>query len=342
MRRVMAVVLFLFWVIPQANAWGNKGHELVAYIAYMNLDPMIRPKVDALIQLNPCFAEWKTAVSSLPAAQQPVALFMLAATWPDKIKLTAPQSNTPYDCPGHPVFSITDGANGPDGHFSADIPPNIPEASQNIGYGDDRRHKYWHFIDTPLSGDGTATLPALEPNALTELILLAQALGSQEDPALKSYDLVWVEHLTGDIHQPLHDVQRFTKALPTGDEGGNLVAICSSSQPDCRAELHAYWDDLPGSDSSLSATIKMGLQLNKQAAPDDPTIDIDHPEHWVSAAVDLAKTDAYAPPFNTSTKQVDPSTISAGYHAKAVQDMRKQVFIAGNRLAKLLNNGLKN
>jgi hypothetical protein len=292
MRRILAVTLILFCGIPHAKAWGNRGHELVAYIAYMNLDPQTKTKVDALIQHNPCINEWKSDVKTLPAAEQPLALFMLAATWPDQIKLSG------YDCPGHPIFDSKDGANGPDGRFSADIPPDIPEASQNIGYGDDRRHQYWHFIDTPISGDGTATRPVEEPNVLTELILLSQALGAtekDEDIALRSYDLVWVEHLAGDIHQPLHDAQRFTKALPNGDEGGNSVAICSGQQK-CRVELHAYWDDLPGSDSSLTATIKMGAKLSEQKAPDDATIDIDHPEHWVSDAVNLATTDAYAPP----------------------------------------------
>jgi hypothetical protein len=339
MRRILAVTLVLFCGVPHASAWGNRGHELVAYIAYMNLDPQIKTKVDKLIQQNPCIEEWKTAVKALPALQQPAALFMLAATWPDKIKLTA-DSKTPYDCPGHPIFDNADGAKGPDGRFSADIPPNTPEASQNTGYGDDRRHQYWHFIDTPLS-DGSATRPAYEPNVLTELNLLSQALGGNEDIALRSYDLLWVEHLTGDIHQPLHDAQRFTTALPNGDEGGNSVAICSGQQK-CDAELHAYWDDLPGSDSSLTATITMGSKLNKQKAPDDAAIDINHPEHWVSDAVNLAKSDAYAPPFDASVKQVDRSAITAGYHSQALLDMQRQIFIAGYRLAKLLNNGLKN
>jgi len=239
MRRSVAVLLILLCCLTQANAWGGRGHELVAYIGYMNLDSQTRAKVDKLVQRNPCIAEWQAEVKALPPAQQPVALFMLAATWPDKIKLKAPLSKTPYDCPGHPNFVNNDGAAGTTGHFSADVSPAPAEASQNIGYADHRRHQYWHFIDTPLSGDGTVTQPALEPNVLTELILLSKALSSDEDIAVRSYDMVWVEHLTGDIHQPLHVVQRFTKALPNGDAGGNSVALCNG-QPGCRAELHAY------------------------------------------------------------------------------------------------------
>lgn len=340
MKRILVVALILFCGVVRAYAWGNRGHELVAYIGYMNLDAQTKGKVDTLLQHNPCYAEFKTAVQGLPAANQPVALFMLAATWPDRIKLTAPASKTPYNCPGHPTFNTKDGGVGADGRFSADVPPNTPEASQNIGYTDDRRHQYWHFIDMPISGDGTTVQPASQPNVLTQLELLTAALSSKEDIDLKSYDMVWVEHLTGDIHQPLHDAERFTKALPNGDQGGNSIAICA--QPGCRAELHGYWDDLPGSDSSLSATIKMGATLNANAAPTAAAIDIDHPEHWASDAFTLAKTGVYAAPFNGVTKTVAPTAITAAYHARAIADMKAQIFIAGHRLAALLNNGLQN
>jgi len=340
MRRIVAITLILLCSVLQANAWGNRGHELVAYIAYMNLDAQTKAKVDDLVQRNPCIGQWKAAVKTLPPAQRSAALFMLAATWPDKIKLTAPQSTTPYNCPHHPTFTTKDGANGPDGRFSADIPPNIPEASQNIGYTDDRRHQYWHFIDIPISGDGIETQPANSPNVLTELVLLSKALGSDEDPQLRSYDMVWIEHLTGDIHQPLHDAQRFTKALPNGDAGGNLVHICSGDQK-CRRELHADWDGLPGSNGTLSAVIKQGSTLNAQTPPSAATIDIDHPEKWADDANKLAVADAYAAPFNTSAATVDPAKISAKYHTKAMEDMRAQVYIAGIRLATLLNDGLK-
>lgn len=45
---------------------------------------------------------------------------------------------------------------------------------------------------------------------------------SIEDKALH---LSWVLHQEGDIHQPLHAVARFSKALPHGDRGGNEVHV---------------------------------------------------------------------------------------------------------------------
>lgn len=339
MRRILTVVLALCFGIPQAYAWGNRGHELVAYIAYTHLDPATQKKVDALIQLNPCYKEWNTSVSSLPAAQQPLAIFMLAATWPDKIKLAAPLSKTPYDCQPGFNFSKTDGAVGKNGRVSVDVAPDVPDASQNIGYTDDRRHQYWHFIDQPMAADGVATQPAGKVNVLTEVELLSTALATKEDPALASYDLVWLEHLTGDLHQPLHDAQRFSTAFPNGDAGGNLVQICPGTTP-CREELHGYWDDLPGSDSSLIATIKMGATIDPAAPPADDAIDIDHPENWAASSLALAQSDVYTAPFTPEAKNVDPTAIPAAYKAKAMDDMKQQIVIAGYRLNKMISRGL--
>ena len=44
-----------------------------------------------------------------------------------------------------------------DGSDNGDRPPPGPEASQNIGYADHLRHKYWHLIDKPFSPAGTAS-----------------------------------------------------------------------------------------------------------------------------------------------------------------------------------------
>jgi hypothetical protein len=331
----LIAALILILIPPKALAWGNKGHEVVAYIAYVNLDSATRDEVDHLLTLNPCYKEWKSDVASLPAANQPVALFMLAATWPDRIKVIPHEPA--YDCqPGHKF--ITDAGTGPDGKASADIPPDTPEASQNIGYGDTRRHQYWHFIDTPFSPDSTPVEPAYTPNALTQLLALSKALRTDEGDDIKSYDMVWVEHLVGDLHQPLHDTSRFTSGHPYGDEGGNLVLICETSG--CTEELHGHWDDLPGPGNNLPAAITIGEELNKQPAPDDDAIDIENPADWVTQGFKLAKTVAYAPPVFADSAGSSPRKLDSAYSAKATATMKAQLLLAGYRLADLLKNYL--
>lgn len=145
--RILFVLLLAALSVPgKAHAWGKKGHEVVAYIAYGNLDDPTRKQVDYLVTLNPCYPQWQSEVAALPAAQQGAALFMLAATWPDLIKSIPHQP--PYACQPDHVF-IEDGAPGTNGRVNPDVPPATLEASQNIGYDDPRRHQYWHFVDLP-------------------------------------------------------------------------------------------------------------------------------------------------------------------------------------------------
>src|SRR5262249_21923632 len=151
-----------------------------------------------------------------------------------------------------------------DGKMSVFRPGNAPTTSQNIGYADKLRHQYWHFYDTPLSGDGTPTKPAPASSALTEIPILRDGLahGNQD---VQSYDLVWLIHLVGDVHQPLHGVQRFTKAQPDGDSGGGDVKLCST--PNCTYSLHSFWDGLFGTRLDVDASIELGQRLLKLPAP---------------------------------------------------------------------------
>ena len=321
MKTFLAVV-FLLVFASAAAGWNGQGHEVVAYIAYQHLDAATRAKVDALVAMNPCFKEWQTAAMAVPAAQRPVAIFMQAATWPDMIK-----SDT-YDCqPGHTFVS--------DGTGGGDIPPAEPEASQNIGYTDTARHKYWHFVDTPFSTDGTPTNPPGTPNALTEIIKLSAALASSETQDLQSYDLVWIEHLVGDVHQPLHDTSRFTKNHTSGDQGGNLVLICT--KPGCTGELHAYWDSILGT-QNLKTALKTGKKLNALAKPTGA--DTTDRGVWVDGGFQLAKTDVYKPPISDDEPGSSPAKPNSAYHSNAKNVAQAQVLLAGYRLAGVLNTAM--
>ena len=143
---------------------------------------------------------------------------MRAATWPDIIRTAPGYRADPIDDPG---------------------------ATQNIGYADKLQHRYWHYKDLPFSPDGTPTQPPPEPNAETQIRALRTALASPTtSDDVKSYDMVWLEHLVGDVHQPLHATSRFTAALPAGDRGGNSIAICRATAAACSKQsakaLHSF------------------------------------------------------------------------------------------------------
>jgi len=55
----------------------------------------------------------------------------------------------------------------------------------------------------------------------------------------KSQALRLLIHYYGDIHQPLHDANRYTKERPSGDRGGNDFVLKYHYSSN---ELHAVWD----------------------------------------------------------------------------------------------------
>jgi len=244
MRRLV-VSLFslstLVILVPTLEAWNGKGHMVVAYIAYQHLDGPVKKQVRRLLQLNPDHDDWVKGVS---ASDRGLVAFMRAANWPDSIR----------DAHGY----VTDG----DPDSGGNRPTGDPEDSRNIGYPDNYRHKYWHFVDLPFTRDGTALQDAPTPNAETQIVAMRTALGSAATN-IRAYDLAWLEHLVGDIHQPLHAAARYTKQHPHGDQGGNLVALCAKP---CTDQLHGFWDSILGPED-LDAAIALGKDLDAAAVP---------------------------------------------------------------------------
>lgn len=52
----------------------------------------------------------------------------------------------------------------------------------------------------------------------------------------------FLEHLAGDIHQPLHSVSMYNNTLKTGDLGGNKIHIVVEQNH--TMNLHAYLDSM--------------------------------------------------------------------------------------------------
>jgi hypothetical protein len=310
---LLSLVLALVALVRPAQAWNGKGHMVVAYIAYQHLTPAVKKKVARLLQLNPMYDDW---VKDVDPAEQGSVAFMQAATWPDAIK----------SAQGY----ITDGDAG------GNRPAGDPEDSQNIGYPDHLRHKYWHFVDTPFSTDGTHLGELPTPNVETEIVLLRTALGSNVASQIRSYDLAWLEHLVGDIHQPLHAASRYTSKHPDGDAGGNLVPLCAAP---CKQELHAYWDSILGSEVSVEAAIQRGEELDTEPVPAGAAVTDVHV--WASDSLALAKQNAYKAPISTDTTGSTIGKPTKAYRDNARTVAEGQVILAGRRLSALINEALK-
>src|SRR5438046_517599 len=71
-------------------AWDSYGHMSVAYVAYQKLKPNARNKADALLKTNPDYNNWvKMMPSGASQSDKNLMAFMIAATWPDRIKSAA-------------------------------------------------------------------------------------------------------------------------------------------------------------------------------------------------------------------------------------------------------------
>ncbi len=284
-------------------AWNDFGHMTVAAIAWQHLRPAVRIRASKLLRMNPDYSVWVDGVA--PAARE-VTAFMRASTWPDAIK--------------HESGYLDDGEN-PDG----------PDANLNTGYEDRREHRYWHYVDVPFSTDGTPVPDVPMPNAATRITDFRKVLADPHAPALlKSYDLTWVLHLVGDIHQPLHAVSRFTRDSPQGDVGGNRVRLCA---PPCHLELHYFWDQALGRGTPEEA-LALGRQLPPPAAR---RVSDDRVEDWVEESGDLARRVVYAPPIGPGS---GPYALTDGYRDQARSIAAERVALAGRRLAALLNAAL--
>jgi hypothetical protein len=354
LRRIASAILLMGALAVPSYGWGNGGHMAVAYVAYKNLMPPVRDRVDALIQLNPNYNDWMKLIPPHTSPDdQKLMLFMIAATWPDQIKGDGKHQQ--------------DGAPGSNGNR----PPDDGTAGQNIGYTDLAMHKYWHFIDEPFSQDGTPVQDPSVPNAETQIAVFRTTLSSDSPDDLKSYDLVWLEHLVGDVHQPLHCLSRFSHAGPNGDSGGNDVHVCdvkphatgtrtktasraptkikagsstktgtkaktsTKASAQCKEALHAFWDDLFGTSPNPGPAMTIGKGL--PAAPADLAGDLTSAD-WIQESAGDAPKVYKSPPIGPGD---GPFQITTAYRSAALSLSRERIALAGARLANVLNQDLK-
>lgn len=306
------IALTLAATAAPSFAWNGFGHMVVADVAYRDLKanaPQLLARINALLKLNANYSKWISGVAK--SSQEEVA-FVQAAHWADDIK----ESGSGY---------YADGTN--DGDTGME-----PVSSYNLGYAptDTAMHKYWHFVDSGFSPDGTAVPATPTPNVEDRITLFTQTIGSTTaTDALKSYDLTWLIHLVGDIHQPLHATTRFTADALTGDEGGNLVDVSCASSADCPSELHAVWDDILG--TSTSSTAAMSFAATLPVATGSAVHSTD--DAWVAESLQMADKDAYEGIGDMTT---GTHKLSSSYLSTAKADAKLRVALAGARLSSLI------
>jgi hypothetical protein len=332
-------LLLTFFLPKAAIAWGNTGHEAVAYIAWQQMGTKARTQALALIRLVPQltspkektaegFAQWvKELPQDTSSDMHNLFLFMRAATWADSIK----------------HIGFVDSDNPPDG-ITVDHPK---------GFNDPASHGYWHFVDKGLTSDESMVSSTPIPNGAVQIDELRRDLASDTGTKLGAYELVWLLHLVGDIHQPLHGACRFVRNK--SDLGGNSVKISLPAQLKAKflanrpqgasgtppAKLHAFWDDLPGVTSNPALALKPAVDFAKGlATANNDDVNDANPATWAAESFEIAVQDGYVSPIGpgNTDDQGHGFVITTSYYNTALLDAKKQIALAGVRLAKMLND----
>lgn len=356
----LLVTMLTLTVSPVAHAWNRIGHMTVAGIAYDQLTDQEKQKLVAILKHLPNSQQMIDDFGDTPPTDR--ELVMAAATWPDLIK-----SDT--------VHYVDNGSN-------EHGPLKAVTASGGETNGKVPMHKGWHFIDISYNLDTKTDGKAPDGivNIVEVLTVIDQALRNpppNPNNADQAYQIAWLLHLVGDIHQPLHCAQGVDtqNPAPEGDRGGNNIVTHDPITHE--KELHAFWDDLLGKDTipprnrpngaagaSGGRTGNHRIRLDLDAVKASQVIsaverasgaanagNAGNPDNqfqkWADASHKLAVDDAYGElqirvvPDEHSEKDVDTVTIDQDYHDMASRIAVKQVDLAGHRLAALLKVYLK-
>jgi hypothetical protein len=224
--------------------------------------------------------------------------------------------------------------------------------------------KPWHFINIGCSSADPDVLgrpPLLTPTRGNLIVALAHCVNlirHHRTDALvpdEAVALALVMHLVGDIHQPLHCATRY---YPPGtqpgrfrdDGGGEDVPVANLAQT-ARPNLHTFWDEayrryaesgeviadppINEADPPDSPALESWLARLKPGAPLDPDLRF-NPTQWALETHALGCAQAYG----TLDKPGDNGnvTLHSAYVTEATRTARRQIMLAGYRLAALLND----
>ena len=222
MKRCALFSLLFVSFCFSALAWSGEGHMVIAGIAYKELSPETKSKVNAALKAHPDYQKWtNTFAGDMAGMDMETYVFLRASTWPDEIR----RKSSTYD------------------------------------------HPKWHYIDYPLRAPKFA-MQEPDENGDDILFGLKESQKIVEDTQAsaesRAAHLSWLEHLVGDIHQPLHCASYFSKEFPKGDKGGNSFYVKPAT---ATVKLHSLWDGLLGTRNEPRTALNEATRLRADLPP---------------------------------------------------------------------------
>lgn len=302
-RLALLSVVFLGCQTLTAYAWHDRGHEVIAAIAWETMTPQARVAAVALLQAAPADAGiHELRPSNGSTAEQDRTQFVRAAVWADDVR-TGPRKPRYHQ----PFWHFTD-------FFWEQLTPDSARRQRG---------------DLPPHGELVTRLPALEAS-------LRDLKNTPSVSPSKSTDLTWFLHLMGDIAQPLHCSGRITATEPAGDQGGNLFCVSPERGPDgrCLVNLHFFWDHVIerefGDNVNLSE-IATQIQTRHPRPAEVVQLRLGQYERWARTSQRLAARVAYPPAL---TRDAEPP---AEYRQRVKRVSERVMALAGYRLGETLN-----
>jgi len=290
-----------------ALGWDETGHKITSYIAWQRMTPDVRARVVKILLEAPEDSQLATFYLSYGSRAEETRkreYFMLTSTWADIVR---------------------------DRDFAV------------------RYRKYhkddWHYADglwTSKAGTVLHLTPAVNGGkAVVKMAELDKLIRSNAPNSEKAVAIAWLEHLIGDIHQPLHSSSRVTDTEPEGDRGGNSFLLTPAGTPRPQQQnLHSYWDgivgrNLPNSDSECDAAyIDPIAQKIMKKHPYDKMrnrIETGNYASWAKESLTASQTSVFSPDL------IRFQMPSASYRKKALKLGEERLALAGYRMGELFN-----
>jgi len=190
--------------------------------------------------------------------------------------------------------------------------------------------KPFHYVDIPLRENGPRNPPLPNaPHVLSKIDeftdLLSNGGGNHEETVNR---LSWLIHLFGDVHQPLHCVERFNQFNVNGDRGGNGFRL--RGRPN---NLHSLWDGSVNMSRNIDDE-DLAIEIFNEHTRDSlaTSLQIQDTERWARDGFNLAKSFAYTLVENPQ----NPPRPPAQYKQRMEQIGRRQAALGGYRLSNRL------
>ena len=328
-----ALCSFVAWALlgsaADLRAWDHPAHMTTAAIAFSEIErakPELVEKLDLLFMAHPDASPFWVAAGDTRGKERARRMFIEGARWADDTK------GSVFDRPTWHTARWAIVAKG--------APPEAKAAAE--------------------ARKGRPAGQAIEALVLNYAMLASPETNASE----RASALSWVLHIMGDIHQPLHVSDQFSKRFPSGNAAGTQEYVLDPVEKK-PMPLHLLWDSNIYRSTELDAVEKNAAELVKEfprsAFPELKALEGPGDfEKWARESYGVAVDFAYGYGIETA---VDPDTdldpdkavkkmvayitrgispledapeVPAEYWEKLQQVAQRRITLAGYRIADLV------